>query len=261
MRPLKPVGSCGSTVPPKSRHRPGGTRRFETERPALLALPSEPYLGWQEVFRQVSTDCQISFQGVRYSVPWAYAGKQVLVRQSQGRALLVVATSGQLLARHPLRPSGSPPVILPEHYEGLRRRHHAALASLGREFRDRYGAAGVAEPFLQRLLAQQRHRPDQALRQALDLLTAVPKAVALAAIAQRAPDAVEFNLCTPRFLEERLRQRHQELTELRDRPSPPPVVLPTQLTLPSLEVERPLAQYGRALDPTEPAAVVKGTPR
>jgi hypothetical protein len=147
-------------------------------------------------------------------------------------------------------------VILPAHYEGLRRRHHAALASLGREFRDRYGAAGVAEPFLQRLLAQQRHRPAQALRQALDLLTAVPAAVALAALA----DAVEFNLCTPRFLEERLRQRQRETPEPHHRPSPAPVVLTSQLTLPSLDIERPLAHYGRALDPTDPAPATKGTP-
>jgi hypothetical protein len=179
---------------------------------------------------------------VRYSVPWPYATKQVLVRQSQGREVAVFAPGGELLARHALRPSGSPPVILSEHYEGLRRRHQAALAGLARTFRDRYGEAGVAETFLQRLLAQHRHHPDTPLRRSLDLLSAVPAAVAQAALA----DAVEFNLCTPRFLEERLRQRTLGSSTLACDPLPSPTPV-AQLLLPRLEVERPLLGYGRAL--------------
>jgi len=214
--------------------------RFEAERAALLALPPQPFLGWHEAFRQVSKDCLISFAGVRYSVPWPYAGKQVLVRQSQGREVAVFAASGVLVACHPLRPSGSPPVILPEHYEGLRRRHQAAFAGLAREFRERYGAAGVAEPFLQRLLAQHRHHPEGPLRKALELLSAVPPSVAEAALG----DAVEYNLCSPRFLEERLRQRG------RGTAAAPPRLPAAQLSLPRLEVERPLLGYGGAL--TEP---------
>jgi hypothetical protein len=184
-----------------------------------------------------SEDCLISVGGVRYSVPWPYAGKQVLVRPSQGRELAVFAQNGQLLARHLLRPSGSPPVLLAEHYEGLRRRHQAAFAGLAREFRERYGAAGVAETYLQRLLAQHRHHPEAPLRQTLELLAGVPAAVAQAALA----DAVEYNLCTPRFLAERLRQRTRAGGS---GPISPPLV---QLSLPRLEVERPLQEYGRAL--------------
>lgn len=220
-------------IPPRTR--------FEAEVAALLPLPPEPFLGWHEEFRQVSKDCLISFAGVRYSVPWPYAGKQVLVRPSQGREVAIFATSGQLLGRHLLRPSGAPPVILPEHYEGLRRRHQAAFAGLAREFRERYGEAGVAETFLQRLLAQHRHHPEAPLRKALELLSAVPHSVAEAALA----DAVEYNLCAPRFLEERLRQRGK--AGAAPGPTPAPVV---QLALPRLEVDRPLVGYGRAL--TEP---------
>jgi transposase len=217
--------------------------RFETERPALLPLPPQPFLGWHEAFRQVSNDCLISFGGVRYSVPWPYAGKQVLVRQSQGREVAVFAPTGQLLVSHVLRPSGSPPVLLPEHYEGLRRRHQAAFAGLAREFRERYDEAGVAETFLQRLLAQHRHHPETPLRQALELLSAVPATVAVAALA----DAVEYNLCSPRFLAERLRQR---VTGGADAPPLPPGPPLGQLALPRLDVERPLHGYGAAL--TEP---------
>jgi transposase len=221
--------------------------RFAAERAALLPLPPQPFLGWHEAFRQVSKDCLISFAGVRYSVPWSYAGKQVLVRQSQGRELVVYASGGTLLARHALRPKGAPPVILPEHYEGLRRRHQAALAGLARTFREQYGAAAVAEDFLQRLLAQHRHHPERSLGQVLVLLSAVPEGVALAALAE----ALEFNLCTPRFLEERLRQqtrRHAGTAMAAVRPLPC-----GQLALPQLEVERSLAGYGQALEPPDPA--------
>jgi hypothetical protein len=216
--------------------------RFARELPALLPLPPQPFLGWHETFRQVSADCLISFGGVRYSVPWPYAGKQVLVRQSQGRTVAVFAPGGELLVRHPLLPSGSPPVMLPEHYAGLRRRHHAAFAGLAREFRERYGAAESAETFLQRLLAQHRHHPETPLRQALDLLSGAPPTVAQAALA----DAVEYNLCSPRFLAERLRRRGLAGGTA---PSPPlPAPLPGgQLALPRLEVERSLLGYGGAL--------------
>jgi hypothetical protein len=220
-------------------------QRFEEERAALLPLPPQPFPGWHEAFRQVSKDCLISFGGVRYSVPWAYAGQQVLVRQRQGREVAVYATSGTLLVRHRLQPSGSRAVILPEHYEGLRRRHQASLAGLAREFRARYGDAEGAEPFLQRLLAQHRHHPERPLRQVLELLSAVPVTVAQAALA----DSIEFNLCTPRFLEERLRQHGAAATP----PERPPTGLAVQLSLPRLDVERSLHEYGRALSPAAPA--------
>jgi transposase len=211
--------------------------RFTAEQSRLLPLPERPFLHWQETFRQVSKDCLISFEGVRYSVPWMYAGKEVLVRPSQGRAVEVYAPAGKLLARHLLRPSGSPPVLLAEHYEGLRRRHWAAGQTLARRFRERYGSHDSAEAFLQRLLAQHRHQPEAPLRQVLELLTTVPEAVALAALAE----AVEFNLCTPRFLAEQLRRR---IEPSGGKPSAPPV---TQLALPELQVERPLDHYAQAL--------------
>lgn len=213
--------------------------RFEAERAALLPLPAAPFLGWHELFRQVNREGLFSFEGVLYSVPWPYAGKQVLVRHSQGRELLVYAPSGTLLTQHALRPSGSPPVILEAHYEGLKRRHQAALAGLAREFRDQYGAAAVAESFLARLLAQHRQRPDRPLGQVLELLSAAPALVAQAALA----DAVEYNLCTPRFLQERLQQRWKAGSG----EVPAPVIPAVQLTLPRLDVERSLTEYGRAL--------------
>lgn len=221
--------------------------RFRAEQPQLTPLPKTSFLHFTETFRQVRGDCLISFGGVRYSVPWPYAGKSVLVRSSQGREVVVHAPSGPEIARHTLCPSGTPPVILTSHYEGLRRRHRACFHSLAAQFRDRYGTAESAETFLQRLLARHREHPERALGQVLDLLSAVPLSLAQVALSE----TVEFNLCTPRFLEERLR-RHGAAAAPRGETGRSPA---PQLTFPDLDVERPLAGYGRALDPAgkEPA--------
>jgi transposase len=229
--------------------------RFEAEKPHLLPLPKTPLLHLVETFRLVSKDCLISYGGVRYSVPWPYAGKRVLVRQSQGRTLVVFSTAGEAIAHHPLMKSGTSPQLRQEHYEGLRRRHLASLATLIPQFREQYVARSqAAETFLQRLLGQHRHRPEQTLRQVMELLSGAPRELALAALGE----AVEFNLCTPRFLEELLRRqllRHGDPQAKR----PADFSLPRlQLPLPELEVERPLATYGRALAPMHPTE--KGDP-
>jgi hypothetical protein len=109
---------------------------------------------------------------------------------------------------------------------------------LAKQFRQQYGESATAESFLQRLLAQHKERPAQALGTALQLLSAAPEAVALAVLA----DAVEHNLCSPAFLELRLRTRMTAGSIAAVAPAPA-----VQLTLPRLEVERSLDGYGRAL--------------
>lgn len=86
--------------------------RFETERATLLPLPPESYLGWHEEFRQVSADCLISFQGVRYSVPWAYAqcrlDKRLTPGDTEGGSLGIV----QRIGNHE-RTGTTPSCVLP----------------------------------------------------------------------------------------------------------------------------------------------------
>jgi len=218
--------------------------RFQAEQPHLRPLPQHAFRHFVETFRQVSSDCLISYGGVRYSVPWPYAGKSVLVRQSQGRELVIYAPGGTEITRHLLRSPGTAPVVDPAHYEGLRRRQRACFQALVVHFRQQYGSLGaVAETFLQRLLARQREHPERALGQVLELLSAAPAAVVQPALA----DAVEFNLCSPRFLEERLR-RHGAPPAGASAGAPPPALV-LQLALPELDVERSLQEYGRALAP------------
>ena len=94
--------------------------RFHQEQPLLTPLPTLPFIGTHEEMRKVSWDCLVSFAGSRYSVPWAYAGKQVWVRTAQGRELIVRNQGGAEIARHLLTDRKGSTVMVQGHYEGLR---------------------------------------------------------------------------------------------------------------------------------------------
>lgn len=60
--------------------------RWETERPHLEPLNDRaPYPHSDEELRRVARDAYVSWQGSRYSVPWLYVGKEVLVRERGSR--------------------------------------------------------------------------------------------------------------------------------------------------------------------------------
>jgi len=218
--------------------------RFEEERGLLIPLPGNPHATLSHSLREVSNDGLFSYGGVPYNVPSEYSGGKVVVSVSQGRYVVVRDLAGKEIARHLKHPKGSPPVINPAYYEGLRGRQRACFATLAGRYRERFGGAGeAAEVFLQQLLARHPHHPERAIESVLELLVGIPEEIAVAALAE----AVEFGLCEPAFVQEALRRR---LCGGRHRcPAPPP---PTQLNLPELEVERPLSAYGRALPEETP---------
>lgn len=85
------------------------------ERAALRPLPAvhEPFdCG---VARRVSRDCLVSFEGRRYSVPFAWVGRLVEVRGTARH--VVVYGDGAELARHP-RHTAQRLVLTPAHYDG-----------------------------------------------------------------------------------------------------------------------------------------------
>ena len=95
----------------------GGTVReaLEEERQVLQPLPSSAELFDVEVARRVSRDCLVSFEGRRYSVPFAWAGQWVDVRGTARD--VVVRGGGQEIARH--RRGTRALLLLKEaHYEG-----------------------------------------------------------------------------------------------------------------------------------------------
>lgn len=80
----------------------------------------QPVPDLQELFdcvvaRRVSRDCLVSFEGRRYSVPFAWIGRQVEVRGTAQD--VVVWAEGQAIARHP-RHTRRTLVLEPSHYDG-----------------------------------------------------------------------------------------------------------------------------------------------
>jgi hypothetical protein len=88
---------------------------WEAERALLLPLPTmaEPFD--LVVTRKVSRDCLVSFEGRRYSVPFAWTGRWVDVWGTH--AHVVVRAEGREIARH-ARGTRERLLLDPRHYEG-----------------------------------------------------------------------------------------------------------------------------------------------
>ena len=82
-----PRHSPGAATPPGRRHprlgRTVGEIFTESEQPALLPLPAQPFepVEWRQA--KVHPDCHVAVERVLYSVPWVHVGKTVEVRLSE----------------------------------------------------------------------------------------------------------------------------------------------------------------------------------
>lgn len=146
--------------------------RFEEEKEMLLPLPPEGVLGKFTLFRKVSYDCLISFENCKYSVPFAYAGKEVCLRASQGVTLEIFSLSGERIATHKLTAKKGSVVIEGSHYEGLRKQSPRSLFNLKRVFLEEFPEDAL---FLEKLLARYKWRAHRDLAGILDLLRVYPK--------------------------------------------------------------------------------------
>jgi transposase len=95
------------------------------------------------VARRVSRDCLVSFEGRRYSVPFAWVGRLVEVRGTS--AAVVIYGAGQELARHPRR-TAQRLVLEPAHYEGPSTATVLAPVPLGARARAQLAASYAALP-------------------------------------------------------------------------------------------------------------------
>lgn len=102
------------------------------ERALLQPVPALHELFDCVVARRVSRDCLVSFEGRRYSVPFAWIGRQVEVRGTAQD--VVVWAEGQAIARHP-RHTRRTLVLEPAHYEGDSTAAVTAPTPLGRRAR------------------------------------------------------------------------------------------------------------------------------
>jgi transposase len=150
--------------------------RFAVEREALTPLPLVPFMGTHELSRKVSWDCLVPYGGSRYSVPWPYAGKQVWLRLSQGRQLVVRGQDGQEIARHNLVTDKHRTVLVPEHYDGLRRTAPKTRTRLEHDFLQRFPQANW---FVEALFIQHKNNGLHHLRAILQLADLYPPDVLL----------------------------------------------------------------------------------
>ncbi len=114
---------------------------LDAERPLLQPVPAvhEPFDC--VVARRVSRDCLVSFEGRRYSVPFAWVGHDVEVRGAAQH--VVMLAGGREIARH-LRRTACRLLLEPTHYEGPSTPMVRAPVPLGR--RARLQLAGLPVP-------------------------------------------------------------------------------------------------------------------
>jgi transposase len=93
---------------------------FLEEQNMLSPLPESRYVGVYEENRKVTSDCLISFDGSRYSVPYIFAGKEVWVKVSKGFYLQVYSNQNQIIATHKLSLEKKKIIIQQEHYKNHR---------------------------------------------------------------------------------------------------------------------------------------------
>ncbi len=92
--------------------------RWETERPHLQPIAGRaPYPYVEQELRRVARDAYVAWQGNRYSVPWMYAGREVLVREKN--AQLEVTLGSARIAAHLLQAGKHHTITLPEHHAGI----------------------------------------------------------------------------------------------------------------------------------------------
>jgi len=134
---------------------------FNAEEIAVLSpLPKNRFISVSEEFRKVSSDCLISVDGNRYSVPHIFASRDVWIRISQGVYLEVYSQSNKLIAKHTLERTEKGKIFMnKEHFQGYRGTK-GTWNFLSQQF---LTIAPGQEDFLKKLKAQKRINPSRHL--------------------------------------------------------------------------------------------------
>lgn len=114
------------SVDRKTHGTTGTVPMLELRNEKLLALPPQAVLGkyrWET--RVVTREGLVSFDGIRYGVPWQYSGKEVRVRLCDGNVEIYL---GEVqIAKHEAKYSGGRIVWLTGQYAGLAERKGVAM--------------------------------------------------------------------------------------------------------------------------------------
>lgn len=94
--------------------------RLERERAELITLPAVEFDPRVPEIRRVLSDCTVSLNGARYSVPFAHVGTRVIVKADPLGSGLEIFAGAECVARHARAPHGAR-VVVEEHVAELRR--------------------------------------------------------------------------------------------------------------------------------------------
>lgn len=94
--------------------------RLERERAEMIALPGVGFDPRVPEIRRVLSDCTVSLDGARYSVPYVHVGSRVIVKADPLGSGLEIFAGAECVARHARAPRGAR-VVVEEHVAELRR--------------------------------------------------------------------------------------------------------------------------------------------
>lgn len=95
-------------------------QRLERERAAMRSLPAVAFDPRVAESRRVMSDCTVSLNGARYSVPYVHVGRRVVVKADPLGAGIEIFDGVECVVRHERAPHGTW-VVLEEHVAELRR--------------------------------------------------------------------------------------------------------------------------------------------
>lgn len=108
----------------KVNHQVHGTTREvpydRLEKERLLRIDEQPaYETSYLEDRRVAKDCTLSYRGNRYSVPYQYAGKTVMVREPVAGGRIEIYRDTTVIAEHRLAAGRGGMILDQTHYQGL----------------------------------------------------------------------------------------------------------------------------------------------
>jgi transposase len=148
--------------------RLGVTRRQlleEIDRPALKALPAEPYILAEWRIRRVGIDYHVEVEAHYYSVPYRFARLEVEVRLTT--RTVEILHKGERIAAHQRMSGNHKHTTIAEHMPSSHRRYQGWTIARVREDAARIGPATAA---LCDLIFDERSHPEQGFRTCLGIV-------------------------------------------------------------------------------------------
>jgi transposase len=202
---------------------------FEKEKEFLLKLSEEDISFICPDVRKVTSDCLISYNGNRYSVPYHFAGKEVFVRCYKGLKLQVYSQGKRLIAEHEVSTSKGDVIINKAHYKNFNTEEQKSFDSLKKRYIEKFSEFEDRTLFLERLKSQKKVNPSYHLKQILYIFEYYSNPYCIKVM----KNCIKYNTFSYHFVKSLI----QEYSIKED------VLNTVEIEIPSVDVKRPLLEY------------------